>query len=140
MIRFDLICERDHEFDAWFKDSETFDKQLTGGDVTCPSCGSSAIHKALMAPNISTGKSRAAYVRQQSAPAELLEAMRKIRSHVEEKFDYVGDKFADEARKIHYDEAPERAIYGEATIDDIKELSEEGVDALPLPELPEDKN
>ncbi len=150
MIRYRLTCPDAHEFEAWFSSSAAYDKQAKAGHVTCPECGSNKVEKALMAPNVATSrKKEAARTKAKAAakqpvasemPAEMLEMMRKIRDHVRENADYVGDKFAEEARKIHYEETEARGIYGEATPDEAQALHEEGIAVHPLPLLPEDKN
>ena len=131
MIRYSLICENEHEFDGWFSSSSAFDEQAAGGDVACPQCASTRVRKGLMAPNVAgtkKSKSRAPVDQQQ-----VVNMMTALRKHVEENCDYVGDKFADVARRIHYDEEPARAIYGEATLDEATALIEEGVEVAPLP-------
>ncbi len=146
MIRYDLECAKGHTFDGWFSDSASFDKQAKAGIVECPVCGTSDVHKALMAPGIPTksnAKSDAQPVMQNATgtPAdELTQMIRKLRKHVEENSEYVGANFAEEARKIHYEESEARGIYGEASLDDARELSEEGIDVQPLPLLPEEHN
>ncbi|GMV62401.1 MAG: hypothetical protein AMXMBFR74_15690 [Parvibaculum sp.] len=141
MIRYALQCEKDHEFDGWFPSSEGFDAQVAAGDVRCPHCGSPNVRKALMAPSIgkSTGKA-ASKDAAASTPAEMAQKMSMmmlaLRKHVEENCDYVGDKFAEEARRIHYGESEHRDIYGEATPDEARELIEEGVEVAPLPVVP----
>ncbi len=136
MIRYDLICPKGHGFDGWFRDSEGFDKQRASGAVACPICGSPEISKQLMTPGIPT-KSNAAV---DPRVKELFEAMRAMRQKVEAEADYVGDRFAEEARRIHYEEAEMRGIYGEATFEEAKALLEEGISVAPLPRLPEDGN
>ncbi|MEM8686487.1 MAG: DUF1178 family protein [Pseudomonadota bacterium] len=146
MIRYDLECDKGHSFDGWFSNSASYDKQAAAGIVECPICGSTTVHKALMAPGIpakSNSKSDAQKV-MQNAPnttaAELTDMIRKLRTHVEENSEYVGPRFAEEARKIHYEEAEARGIYGEASVKDAQELSEEGIEVQPLPLLPEEHN
>lgn len=159
MIKYSLQCQKGHGFDAWFTNSAACEKQLKRGLVACPSCGGSKVEKTLMAPNISPrtrkkggggggntmpaddpvpAASPAAMPPQ--VPREMLELMRKVRDEVVAKADYVGPRFADEARKIHHEEAPARGIYGEATADEAKALIEDGVEFYPLPRLPEDNN
>lgn len=150
MIRYDLICADGHEFDGWFSDSSAFDKQARKGQVSCIQCGSTRIEKQLMAPGIPMKGNRkvepAAAAKPLLASAfdprqqKLMQLMREVRKVVEENSEYVGNKFADEARKIHYEEAEKRGIYGETTADDAKALIEEGIDIHPLPVLPEDGN
>ena len=147
MIHYDLICDQGHAFDGWFRDSAAYDAQAERGLVSCSVCGSAKVSKQLMAPGIpvkSNRKSDAA-TPVVSAPvdprlAELMKVMREMRKHVEENAEYVGDKFAEEARKIHYEEADARGIYGQATPDEAKALIEEGIAVHPLPRLPEDGN
>ena len=148
MIRYDLICDKGHEFDGWFSDSAAFDKQQKRGLVECAHCGSSKIEKQLMAPGIpakSNRKSEAKLTQMLAKPADpraqmMMQMMREFRAHVEKNAENVGNKFADEARKIHYKEAEERGIYGNATAEEAHELLEEGIDVHPLPRLPEDGN
>ena len=134
MIRFSLICDQDHEFDAWFRSNDDFDRQKKRGFVDCPTCGSKKVGKALMAPAVSTGRKKekialAMNEMQKKAMAEIKALSEKIRENA----DYVGDKFAEEARKIHYGEVPDRQIYGEASQREAQELVEEGVDVALLP-------
>ncbi|MFN4354350.1 DUF1178 family protein [Parvibaculum sp.] len=137
MIRYALICERDHEFDGWFASSDGFDAQVAAGEVLCPHCGSPNVTKALMAPNIAKGMARAGEAQPQAALAEKMSMMMlALKKHVEENCDYVGDAFAEEARRIHYGETEHRDIYGEATPDEARELIEEGVEVAPLPVVP----
>ena len=141
MIRFSLICDRDHEFEAWFRNNDDFDRQKKRGFVDCPTCGSKKVGKALMAPAVSTGRSQekialAMNEAQKNAMAEMKALSEKMRENA----DYVGDKFAEEARKIHFGEADARGIYGEATLDEAKSLAEDGVGFMPIPVFPEDRN
>ncbi len=132
MIKYRLMCEADHEFEGWFRDSADYDAQAGDGMIDCPSCGSDEIRKAVMAPAVArregSRKERLAAVQQDMARAVL-----RAREYVEKNFDYVGDKFPEEARKIHYGESQERGIYGEASGKQVKELMDEGVDIAPLP-------
>lgn len=141
MIRFSLICEHDHEFEAWFRNNDDFDRQKKRGFIECPSCGTGKVEKALMAPAVSTGRKReklalAMNEMQKKAMAEL----KALSENVRQNSDYVGDKFAEEARKIHFGETEARGIYGEATLDEAKSLAEDGVGFMPLPVFPEDQN
>ena len=152
MIRYQLICEKGHGFDAWFSDSAGFDKQKDAGQLECPVCASIHVDKALMAPAVPTksgargedgaeGADKAQAVYQpDSKQAELKAALRKVREIVVANADHVGDRFAEEARKIHYKEAESRGIYGEASADEARTLREEGIEFHPLPALPEDHN
>ena len=146
MIRYNIICDREHEFDGWFASSSGFDEQVAQKLVQCPVCGSHSVEKALMTPGVPARTNRssepvaALHAPQDPKAQAMVEMVRKLRAHVEENADYVGDKFAESARRIHYGEEEERGIYGEATIDEARELQDEGVDVLPLPKLPEDGN
>ena len=132
MIKYALKCTSGHEFEGWFKDMASFDAQVETKDVVCPKCGDTKVVKAPMAPRIAkSSKTDEAKVRDMAA--RYMEAAVEIRKSVEENCDYVGADFAEEARKIHYGESEERGIYGEATIEDAKELDEEGIDVAPLP-------
>jgi hypothetical protein len=146
MIHYDLICKSGHAFDGWFSSSVAYDEQQQDNSIFCPSCGTTEIGKQLMRPSIGR-KSNAKAAGQQafSAGADprmkvLVDKLREIRQHVETHADYVGDHFDEEARRIHYKEAEERGIYGEASPDDAKALIEEGIEVQPLPVLPEDLN
>ena len=147
MIRYDLICDKAHAFDGWFRDSEAYDAQSAAGELQCPVCGSTVIDKQLMTPGIPAKANRRGESRRpvfaaqkEGKVAELIEAVRKLRRQVEENADYVGDRFAEEARKIHYNEVEPRGIYGEASLEEAKSLLEGGVEVHPLPPLPEDAN
>jgi hypothetical protein len=146
MIRFALRCKTGHEFEAWFRSSADFDNDK---NTICPVCGSKKVEKTLMAPALArsanVGKSdQSDKVKLAAAPdpraKAMREALKEIRRHVTENAEHVGDRFAEEARKMHYDEVEPRAIYGEATSDEAKELVEEGIEFQPLPNLPEDQN
>ena len=143
MILYQLLCESGHEFEGWFRNSSAFDEQAGSGAVMCPQCGSLEVTKALMAPHIgakgntrqpATDKSGAAVQRQQ-----MVRMASEIRNHVEKNFDYVGGEFATEARRIHDGEAEERGIYGEASTEETKALSDEGIEVAPLPGVPKNK-
>ncbi len=130
MIRYDLRCDNGDEFEAWFGSIADYDKQVAAGLVECPFCGSKHVEKAPMAPAVLTGRAK-------EARAEHVVAMAmaaKVREHIKENFDYVGDRFAAEARKMHAGESEERAIWGEATPAEARELAEEGIQAAPLPQ------
>lgn len=137
MIRYSLICERDHEFDGWFSSSDGYEAQATAGEVACPQCGSTRVSKALMAPNVAKGVVKRSGGASANEMAERMSMMMlALKEHVEENCDYVGDAFAEEARRIHYGETEHRDIYGEATLDEARELIEEGVTVAPLPIRP----
>lgn len=151
MIRYSLRCEAGHEFESWFQDSAAFDKQVKRKLVACPVCDSVKVEKAIMAPRIARkrGEKRAPQQPNEStAPTpmvlspenELRAKLRELRDFVKSNAEDVGQRFPTEARKMHYGEIKHRPIYGEATPDDAKSLVEEGVDVMPLPVLPEDRN
>lgn len=136
MILYTLKCAHGHKFEAWFRDSASYDEQAGQGGVECPQCGSTEVSKAIMAPHIGSG-ARDVAVRETDADGPSVEQLTAfvtaLKETVEANADYVGDRFADEARRIHYGETEERAIYGEASTDEAKDLAEEGVAVLPLP-------
>jgi hypothetical protein len=148
MIRYTLVCDSGHEFESWFADSTAYDKQAARGLVTCAICGSTNVEKAIMAPRLAgTRKSKASTP---EAPAqvamispqeqEFRKKLKEVREHITKNADYVGQKFPEEARKMHYGEVEHRSIYGEATPDDAKELHDEGIEFHPLPVLPDERN
>jgi hypothetical protein len=137
MIRYALRCDHDHGFEAWFGSSSDFDDQSTRGLVECPFCGSRAVEKAIMAPAVSgTRKSAAAPEVARKMQTMMMEAAREVRAHVEANFDYVGDRFAREARDIHEGRSEKREIYGEATPAEVKKLKDDGVPVSALPASP----
>lgn len=131
MIKYQLVCASGHEFEGWFQSSTAYDDQVANGHVVCPVCGSLDVSKAVMAPNIAS---------RSIAQRQAVASMRKLRAEVESSAEYVGPRFAEEARKIHLEESEPRGIYGEATVADAKDLIEDGVPVMPLPRLPEDEN
>ena len=136
MIRYALICTHDHEFEAWFSSSSDYDVQKDQGFVACPHCNTRDVEKAIMAPNVSTSRKKEATTKNRVDAMKMMNAAAdSIRKEIESNCDYVGDKFADEARAIHYGEKPERGIYGEATAKDAADLSAEGVGVAPLPDI-----
>jgi hypothetical protein len=169
MIRYALLCEIGHEFEAWFASSAAYAELQKAGQVTCAVCGSPQVGKALMAPSLASGSGEApreAIGQEPEAAAkpgpaagaaageggsvrlaahterreELVGLLRKLRRHVTENAEYVGKRFPEEARKIHYGETDKRGIYGEATRQEARELADEGIDFHPLPILPEERN
>ncbi len=137
MIKYQLRCDKAHEFEGWFADSATCDAQLKAGDVACPFCGSVEVSKAIMAPRIAkreSGKSVAVAPPQEAV--QLKQALRALRDQVEKNCDYVGEQFAEEARKIHYGEADARGIYGESTEQESAELADEGIEVSRIPWVP----
>jgi hypothetical protein len=131
MILFDLRCANSHDFEAWFRDSTTYDQQAEAGAISCTICGDTDISKALMAPAVTT---RAKIDDKQAAM--VLKKWREIQSQIEKNFDHVGRQFPEEARKMHYGEAEKRSIYGEATREEAKELHDEGIAVSQVPWLP----
>jgi hypothetical protein len=159
MIRYSLRCERAHAFESWFQSSSAYDSQVRRKLVTCPVCGSAKVEKAIMAPQIASKKGRdiaapapepAAPVSETATPAstplllaqerELRAKLKELRDHIVKTADNVGDRFPNEARKMHYGDIEHRPIYGEASPDEARALIEEGVEVSPLPVLPEDRN
>ena len=139
MILFDLVCARRHRFEAWFRDGATFDEQAGRGEVGCPVCGDSSVRKAPTAPRLVSGRGEPAVSAKGEAPAagsgdeERAAGLKELRRHIESHFDYVGERFSEEARRIHYGEAAKRSIYGEASLADVRELDDEGIPVLPVP-------
>jgi hypothetical protein len=166
MIRYALACQSGHTFESWFASSAAYDRQVKRGLVSCPVCNSSKVEKAIMAPRLSGARRRdagpppAAAVESpaptqvsqppEGTPApvamitpqerELRKKLRELREHLTRNADYVGRKFPEEARKMHYGELDRRSIYGEATPEQAKELHEEGIEFHPLPVLPDERN
>jgi len=123
MIRFALHCSAGHEFEGWFRSGDGFEAQRAAGEIACPECGDTAVEKALMAPNIARSREKRAPI----SPQQLRSALIQLRQQIERNCDYVGDRFAEEARRIHYGEVDPRAIYGEASVEESRELNEEGI-------------
>jgi hypothetical protein len=150
MIKYALVCEQRHEFDSWFASSTAYDKQARRGLVSCPACGSTKVEKAIMAPRLSgtrKGRQRAAEAPTATSVAmlspqerELRAKLKELREHITKNADYVGQKFPEQARKMHYGDIEHRSIYGEASLETAKELSEEGIELHPLPVLPDEQN
>ena len=155
MIVYDLACDKGHVFEAWFKDSASYDRQEKKKHLSCAICGSSRVRKAPMAPRIGSGKVKeeqpvaaAAPAPEKNEPASyandprmakaatLMKELAELRRHVEKNADYVGGKFAEEARKMHYGEKERRNIYGEASNKEAKELADEGIEVARIPWLP----
>jgi len=130
MIRYALICDGSHEFEAWFRNSADFDVQSDADLVECPICASTGVKKAVMSPSIAKSGGNTATDPQKM----MMEMAGKIRNHIANNFDYVGDKFASEARAMHDGDKPERAIYGETTPKEASDLNDEGVPCAPLPD------
>ena len=129
MIRYSLACVGEHEFEAWFSNSKAYDVQRKRKLVECPVCGTHDVRKQIMAPAI-----RASEKSVQETPEAMAAKMAgEIRRHIADTHDYVGDRFADEARSMYYGEAEMRPVWGEVTPEIAKDLIEEGVPAMPLP-------
>jgi hypothetical protein len=160
MIRYHLRCERGHAFESWFQSSSAYESQEKRRLVNCPACGSAKVERAIMAPQIVSRKGRdiaapepapaAAPATDVAAPAstplmmaqerELRAKLRELRDHIVKNADNVGERFPNEARKMHYGDIEHRPIYGEASPDEARALIEEGVEVSPLPVLPDDRN
>ena len=159
MIRYALRCEQGHAFESWFQSSSAFDAQVKRKLVACPVCDSIKVEKAIMAPRVVSRKGReSTAVVQAQAPAPLPEAtpgaqplmmaqerelrakLKELRDHIVKNADNVGERFPNEARKMHYGEIEHRPIYGEASPDEARALIDEGVEVSPLPVLPDDRN
>ena len=159
MIKYALVCDQGHDFESWFADSAAYDKQVKRKLVACPVCDSVKVEKALMAPRVTTSKRKAAVAIQTPAEAPAAEPaapapvamispaeqefrakLKELRDHLVKNSENVGEKFSDEARKMHYGETEHRSIHGVASPEEAKELVEEGVEFLPLPVLPDDRN
>ncbi len=153
MIHYQLRCSAEHSFDGWFRDSEAFDGQAKRGLLTCPVCGASELSRALMAPAVSKPRPAPVPAERPAPPAQaqpgagqpvaggaLPDQMRamlqRMRAEIERRCDYVGDDFAEEARRIHRGEATERGIYGEATPEQAERLADEGIEVAQIPWVP----
>jgi hypothetical protein len=163
MIRYNLRCERGHAFESWFQSSSAYESQEKRKLVNCPSCGSAKVERAIMAPQIVSKKGRDSAAPAPAAPApaptpstdvtaptstplmmaqerELRAKLRELRDHIVKNADNVGERFPNEARKMHYGDIEHRPIYGEASPDEARSLIDEGVEVSPLPVLPDDRN
>lgn len=150
MIRYALKCRNDHGFESWFASAAAFDTLARSGHVACPDCGSTEVEKTLMAPSVRPGgrvsglpaevPAAPPAERPLSAPSHPMEAaMKALRAQIEKSSEYVGPRFASEARAIHGGEAPDRIIHGEARLDEVRDLIDEGVPVAPLPFAPSRK-
>ena len=140
MIRYTLTCDQGHQFESWFQSSSAFDSLAASGHLSCAVCGSANVERALMAPSVPVkGNTKSATPDLSKPQSDVETAMTKMRKEVEDNSDYVGMEFAKEARKMHDGDAPERAIYGEAKLDDAKKLIQDGVPVAPLPFMPKRK-
>ena len=156
MIHYHLRCERGHGFESWFQSSSAYETQEKRKLVNCPVCGSAEVERAIMAPQIVSKKGREVAV---AAPApatevatptstpllmaqerELRAKLKELREHIVKNADNVGERFPNEARKMHYGDIEHRPIYGEASPEEARALIDEGVEVTPLPVLPDDRN
>jgi len=156
MIHYSLRCDRGHEFESWFQSSSAYEQQEKRKLVNCPACGSAKVERAIMAPQIVSKKGREsaapapAASTDVTAPAstplmmaqerELRAKLKELRDHIVKNADNVGERFPNEARKMHYGDIEHRPIYGEASPEEARSLIEEGVEVSPLPVLPDDRN
>jgi hypothetical protein len=161
MIRYALACDKGHVFESWFQNSAAYDTQVKAALITCPVCNSAKVEKTLMAPGVVGAKKRAgAPPASPSSPRpaadtadtatpvammspqeqEFRKKLKELRDHLTKNADYVGQKFPEEARKMHYGDIEHRSIYGDASPDQAKELHEEGIEFHPLPVLPDERN
>ena len=165
MIKYQLICDKSHEFEGWFGNSAAFESQQESGLLTCPVCGSADVRRALMAPNLASPKTRKTDLAEQQPSAqpepqpqpqapqqasaalppaaarkmqELMSEMRALQTRIREECRDVGNDFAEEARKIHYGEVEPEGIYGQATAEEREALDEEGIEIMDMPWLPKD--
>ncbi len=156
MIRYNLRCEKGHSFESWFQSSTAYESQEKRKLVSCPACGSVKVERAIMAPQIVSKKGREATApaeapttettAQSSTPLlmaqelELRAKIKELRDHIVKNADNVGERFPNEARKMHYGDIEHRPIYGEASPEEARSLIDEGVEVSPLPVLPDDRN
>lgn len=155
MIRYALQCGSGHAFESWFQDSGAYDRQRKRALIACPQCGSTGVDKAIMAPRVTSSRKREAARRTVPNPQPAPEAagalmspadmalrakLKELRDYVKSHAEDVGSRFPDEARKMHEGEIAHRPIYGESTPQETKALLEDGIDIMPLPMLPDDRN
>jgi len=155
MIRYALACDNGHAFESWFQSSAAYDRQIKRKLIACPHCGSGKVEKAIMAPRLAGSRKRAAPAEPVVAAStpekspvamispqeqELRGKLKELRDHIVKNADNVGERFPNEARKMHYGDIEHRPIYGEASPDEAKALHEEGIEFHPLPILPDDQN
>jgi hypothetical protein len=132
MILFALRCAEGHEFEGWFRDGDAFEAQQKSGEIACPHCSDNRVEKAVMAPNVARSRKKGPPI----SPAQMRAALVELRRQVETNCDYVGPRFAEEARKIHYGEVDPHGIYGEATAEESNELKDEGIAFGHIPWIP----
>jgi hypothetical protein len=139
MIKYALFCEHEHPFEGWFSSSDDYDGQAAKGLIECPYCASKAVRKAIVAPAVAGTKAQSSTAPTPQMHQMMMQAMGEVRKRVEETFDYVGDRFAAEARAIHEGESEDRGIYGEASPKQVRELAADGIRVAPLPPKPLEK-
>lgn len=137
MIKYDVQCSDSHRFEGWFRDADTFDAQAEAGEIACPVCGDTKVGRALMAPAIGRS-SEAKAARLQAEMKRMREMVGALKREVETHCEPVGDRFAEEARKIHYGETEARGIYGRTTAEEASSLRDEGISFGTLPDLPKE--
>jgi hypothetical protein len=148
MIRYALNCEQGHVFESWFQNSAAYDKQSKRGLIACPVCGSAKVEKAIMAPSLGGEREAAPPAEPEKSPVaivskeevEVRKKLKELRDQIVKNADYVGEKFPEEARRMHYGEIEHRSIYGEASPDAARSLADEGIEFHPLPRLPDERN
>ena len=142
MIKYGLSCDRNHDFEGWFSSAADFERQAEAALVSCPVCGSVAITKQMMAPSVATGRQKdaARAVVMGQVQKEAIGKLKELVTQIRENSEDVGERFTEEARKIHYGEADARGIMGQATLEQAREMLEEGIDIAPLPVIPDDLN
>ncbi len=139
MIKYALLCEHDHTFEGWFSVSGDFDDQQVKGQLECPYCASKTVRKAIMSPAVAGTKASGPSEPTAEMRGMMMQAMGEVRRHVEDNFDYMGDRFASEARAIHEGKSEDRGIYGEATPVEVRDLVKDGIQVAPLPPKPPTK-
>ena len=140
MIRYRLQCGHAHEFEAWFPSGDSYEAQAAAARIACPECGTRKVSKAIMAPNVAAARSRDEPPAAPGAPASYRDLVREVRRVLVASSEDVGERFPEEARRIHYREAKARAICGTACLDDARALMEEGIEIVPLPRVRDDAN
>ena len=149
MIHYALTCDQAHEFESWFPSVVSFEEQQEKGLLICPVCGSSRVDRQVMAPSVVSSSGTDVISKDQSEkPVSLLsekeqkirEVFREFREHIQKNSEHVGERFPEEARKMHYGEVEYRSIYGETSFEEARSLVEEGIDVMPLPRMPHDGN
>jgi hypothetical protein len=137
MIRFELTCAQEHAFEGWFRDGASFEQQAAAGALECPLCGDHTVRKGVMAPAIARGRGAPTPPDpRKEAMAMALVMMRQVQAHIQQSYENVGERFPEEARRIHYGEAERRDIYGQASDEEARSLRDEGIPVSRIPVLP----